>query len=107
MGEGRQKTGKGRQFLFRRLDWPEICLIAKLGGAALEVWLLIHLRWPIREDGWITLPNERMAEMGVTKWAKHLAIKALEAEGLIGVKREKGRSIRVALVREAGGNRLE
>jgi hypothetical protein len=91
---------KGRQFLLKRLDWPELCLVARLGHGALAVWLLVHLRWPLREQGWITLPPNRLAEMGVGPWAKRRAIAALEAEGLIRVRRGKGRAIRVALVRE-------
>src|SRR5690348_2016875 len=72
-----------RQFLRGPLDWRDICLAASLPGKCLEVWLLIHLRWRMRKEASITLPNKRLAEMGVDRWAKTGALRELEAAGLI------------------------
>lgn len=95
------RSPKKRQFLFGPLDWLDLCLVTKLGRAPLAVWLLLHLRWRIRTDGWVTLPNRRLAEMGVDSWAKRRALVALESEGLIRVRRNGKHSVQVALVREA------
>jgi hypothetical protein len=92
---------KGRQFLAGPLDWPELCLVAKLGLAPLAVWLLLHLRRKLKGGPWITLPNPRLIEMGVSKWQKQRALALLESEGLIRIAPYmNGRPTMVALVRE-------
>jgi hypothetical protein len=92
---------KGRQFLFGPLDWLELCLVAKLGGAALEVWLLLHLRWRMHKELWVSLPNQKLAEMGVNRSGKQRALARLESEGLIRIAPQvPGKTALVALVRE-------
>jgi hypothetical protein len=90
----------GRQFLSARLDWPELCQVCKLGHAALAVWLLIHLRRKLKDGPWITLPNERMREMGISDDQKRRAVAQLRDEGVIRVAPvANGQPFRVMLVR--------
>jgi hypothetical protein len=91
----------GRQYLAARLDWFELCQASKLGHAALALWLLIHLRRKMTGDPWITLPNRRMKEMGISDDRKRRAVMQLRDEGLIHVAPAvKGKPFRVMLVRE-------
>ncbi len=80
-------------------------MVAKLRGAALEVWLLLHLRRRMHKgEPWISLPNQRLAEMGVNRSGKHRALALLESEGLIRIApRALGKPVLVALVREERG----
>jgi hypothetical protein len=89
---------KRRQFLRGPVDWEDTCTAAALPGKALAVWLLIHLRWRIRNDGAVTLPSRRLAEMGVDRWSKRRALDALEDAGLIRVTWQRGRPPHIALV---------
>jgi hypothetical protein len=87
-----------RQFLRGPLDWPDLCLTAQLPGKALEVWLLLHLRWPLADGAGVTLPARRLAELGVDRFAKRRALQALEDAGLIRVHSQRGCSPRIAII---------
>jgi hypothetical protein len=90
-----------RKFLAGPLDWGEICLVTKLDGSALAVWLLIHLRKRLATDRWISLPNRLLVEMGISRFAKSRALRLLQQEGLIRVApTERGKTTLVALARE-------
>jgi hypothetical protein len=92
---------KARQYLAGPLDWLDICLAARRGKAALCLWLLLHHRSRMRKESWITLPNQQVADMGVSRDAKYRALAALEREGLVWVApRAKGKPLLVALARE-------
>jgi hypothetical protein len=90
---------KRRQFLRGPVDWEDTCIAAALPGKALAVWLLIHLRWRMRDGDAVTLPSRRLAEMGVDPDAKCRALRVLEDAELIKVIRQRGKSPRIALVR--------
>jgi hypothetical protein len=94
------RVRSGRQYLAARLDWPELCQVSKLGHAALALWLLIHLRRKLKGEPWITLPNARMREMGISDDQKRRGMALLRDEGLIRVAAVKGHPFRVMLVRE-------
>lgn len=98
----RSQTKRVRgQFLKGPLEWRDICLILRRGPErALAVWLLIHLRWPLAKDGWITLPKARLKELGVSRMDKSRSLRFLAAEGLIRLGPQKrGLPALVALVR--------
>jgi len=89
-----------RRFLRGPLDWGETCIAARLGGAALAVWLLINYRRQvIIDEPWLSLPNKELKRMGVSQWAKSRALRLLENEGLIRVQRARGKTALVRLVR--------
>jgi hypothetical protein len=91
---------KGRQFLRGPVDWEDTCIVARLPGKALTVWLLIHLRYRLRSGkDEVTLPSRRLIEMGVNHDAKSRALKALRDAGLIRVTGKRGQSPRITLVR--------
>jgi hypothetical protein len=90
-----------RQFLRGPIDWQDVCAVAKLPGKTWAVWLLLHLRWPMEDGEGVTLPNSRLAEMGVDRWAKIRALRALEDAGFIRVERRRGCSARITLVTNA------
>ena len=93
--------GRQRKFVTGPLDWGEICLAAKAGGAALAMWLLIHLRKRLAADSWISLPNRYVVELGVSRPSKSRALHALAREGLIRIApSQRGQTTRVALVRD-------
>jgi len=60
------------------------------------VWLL-HLAWATRNNTF-RLPNERLQVRGVSRHAKHRALRRLEAAGLIQISRERGKSPIVTLL---------
>jgi hypothetical protein len=86
-----------RQYLRGPLDWQDLCAVAKLPGKALAVWLLLHLRWPMVTG--VTLPNPRLAEMGVDCDAKARALRILEGAGFIRVERRPGCAARITILR--------
>ena len=56
------------------------------------VWIrLLHLQWETRNSTFL-VPNGRLKRDGVTRFAKHRALRELEASGLIAVKRQRGKA---------------
>jgi hypothetical protein len=76
---------------------PLVCIAGKLPGKALLVWLLINHRIRMSHQPEITLPNRFLASAGADPRAKARALVALEHAGLIRVRREPGKTARIAL----------
>jgi hypothetical protein len=90
-----------RSFLHGPLDWGEICQVRGLGDAVLAVWLLLHYRKRLTGDRWLSLPTKDLERLGISRWTKDRAVKALESEGFIRVQRNPGCSLLILLVRES------
>jgi hypothetical protein len=78
--------------------WDQWCLVSKLPGKALAVWMLIHHRAKMKREIWVSLPLELLIEVGISQDAKDRAFRQLERHGLVLVKRHPGQSTRIALV---------
>jgi hypothetical protein len=77
------------------------CITAlKLGGKTVGVYMLIHHRTVYSKRRWITLPPYILKEWGISVDAKTDALKRLGQAGLIALKRPKGRSLQVELLRK-------
>ena len=72
----------------------------KLGGKTVGVYTLIHHRTVYSRRRWITLPTYVLGEWGISVGAKVDALKRLAQAGLIAVRRPKGRSLQVELLRK-------
>ena len=68
---------------------------AQLPGAALHIAIVVRHLAKLRNLEWVPLSNRDVARFGVKPDAKNRAILALEAAGLIEVKRQTGQSPRV------------
>jgi hypothetical protein len=90
---------RGSRGTFIRGPFPlsQVCTVGKLPGKALLVWLLVHHRTRMTRQPEVTLPNELLASAGVDSRAKARALVALERAGLVQVRREPGKSARIAL----------
>jgi hypothetical protein len=74
-------------------------MAARISREVLAVWLWIHLRRKLSDDPWIMLPGKQLEQLRLNRVAKHRALKALQAEGLIRTYRTRGSGTRVRLVR--------
>jgi hypothetical protein len=72
----------------------------KLGGKTVGVFTLIHHRTVYSRRRWITLPTYALEDWGISIDAKTDALKRLVQVGLIAVRRPKGRSLQVELLRK-------
>jgi hypothetical protein len=71
---------------------------AALGGSMALVWFEILYRvWKARKPT-VSLPNGRLAEMGVSRVAKYRALHRLEQAGWIQVERPRHKSPQVTLL---------
>jgi hypothetical protein len=106
--EARLYTVRGQQGARKRrhkswtvqgpFPWPQFCLVARLEGKVLVVWLLIQHRQRMSKQPWVTLPTELLLEAGVDRKAKYHALDLLESHGLIRTIRNAGCSTRIAFV---------
>jgi hypothetical protein len=97
---GPKYARRKHSFLHGPLDLEELAQVARLGGAALEVWLLIHYRKRLTGDPWVWIPGKDLQRFGVSRLVFYRALKALESAGLIRTQRVPGRSTMILLVRE-------
>jgi hypothetical protein len=77
----------------------EFCTASRLPGKALAVWLLLHHRVRVTGDSEVALPSGLLEQAGIDRNAKQRALRDLERVGLIRVRRERGRTARVSIVR--------
>jgi hypothetical protein len=68
----------------------------KTGKALVWIWLL-HTRWKTK-SATFPLANGKLREAGVNRETKRRALRELEAEGLINVERQHGKSSIVTLI---------
>ena len=67
------------------------------------VYALIYHRTAYSRREWVTLPTCVLEEWGISVEAKTDALKRLEQAGLVTVRRPKGYSLQVQLVRKPKG----
>ena len=87
------------RFVKGPLLFRELSLVARMPGKALALWLLILHRSDLSRGKWVTLPSQLLAEFGIHKRAKAVALRHLDAAGLIKVQRPDGYMIKVKPVR--------
>jgi hypothetical protein len=68
-------------------------------AAAALVWFEILYRVWQEGTTTIALPNKRLVEMGVTKWAKYRAVNRLEQTGWIAACRPHRKSMQITLLK--------
>jgi hypothetical protein len=68
-------------------------------AAAALVWFeILYWVWE-KGESTIALPNKRLAEVGVTRWAKYRAVNRLEQAGWIAVCRPRRKSMQISLLK--------
>lgn len=89
------------KFLKGPVDWAWIAEAARLPGKALEVGLCIWRLVGVMKSGTILLSTVEVEALGVDRYAKSRALKALQRAGLITFESRRGRFPRVTLISEA------
>ena len=87
-----------RRYVRGPLPLAEVCAAARLPGKALAVWLLAHHRMRITGKTMVTLPSSLLEEAGIDRNAKARALSNLERNGLVEVRRQRGRTPLISLV---------
>jgi hypothetical protein len=76
--------------------WADVCRLTK-GRATLVVAMYIYRRVQICGSQTVTLPSGELAELGIARQYKQMALTNLERVRLIKVENARGRTARVTL----------
>ena len=95
--ERKQRKRKGR-FVKGPLSWPWVTAAAHCHPRALEILLAVKMLSDMSGQEEVALSTDIVANLGISADTKSRAIAALESAGLIHVKRQRGRLLRVSLL---------
>ena len=95
---GPPRHGPGERFLKGPIPWNWLQKASMLPGKSLHVGMALWQRSGIQKSRTVKLSNVAMEDVGVDRFAKRRALKALEEAGLISVERGQGRSPIVTLL---------
>lgn len=90
--------GSRAHWYLSRVQWPWLCVAARLPGRALAVGLVAcHLR-NITKENTIKLRSDVLLDMGVNRYAKRRALRVLELAGLILTEQKPGQNPTVTVL---------
>jgi hypothetical protein len=81
---------QGEKFLKGPIPWAWLAKAARQSGKALHVAVVIWFLAGIKRKRSISLSNTALKELGVDRFSKARALRALEEVGLVSVKRPPG-----------------
>jgi hypothetical protein len=88
----------GEAFLKGPIPWPWLTAAARLPGKALQVSLLLWKLAGCRKSRAVPFCLARGAEVGVSRKGARLALRCLEAAGLVRVQYLPGQALQVTLL---------